>query len=479
MLRSLLEERSRHFSWALRIALPLLVFVGTLAYGVFFRETPIDLSTENVILGLGIVFVFVYFVFFSLELSRKETLLDQVTEGYTYEVFLERIRRECPATLAALQIGNLAEINEHHGVQKTDRILKHLVEILDKEVLSENGGEGYVGRKMGAEILLASSLPPERFQKEVEGFVARHPQIDGVDVSLNYAVIDNGNDDPEKALNQLRDLLVSQESVHPGPSRKVVDARELSREEETVLSLLKEEALSLSVRPLLNLKNGRKDLYEIGVSMRKSNGQWIPPKNFLPIINRHDMGTLYDRIIFRKVLELASLVDEDISFSFNLSPYSLRNETFMQEILEMLERSGVAPRRLIVELYERRQYHSMEKYFERLRILKRHGVRLCLDNFGASNASMEYLRHFPFDMIQLDRSFTQELKEEKGRSIVRSFVTLAHEMQMLIAVKWIDDLAVLKTAKSLGVDYAQGYAVGKVRAGEDLIRQYNPIKKGE
>ena len=479
MLRSLREERSRHFSWALRIALPLLVFIGAMSYGVFFRESPIDLSTENIILGLGIVFVFVYFVFFSLELSRKETLLDQVTEGYTYEAFLERIRRERPATLAALQIGNLAEINENHGVRTTDKILKRLVEILDREVLSQSEVRGYVGRKMGAEILLASPLPPERFQKELEAFVARHPQIDAIDISLNYAVIDNGNEDPEKALDQLRDLLVSQGSIHPGPSRKVVDARELNQEEETVLSLLKEEALSLSVRPLRNLKTGREDLYEIGVSMRRHDGRWIPPKNFLPIINRHDMGALYDRIIFRKVLELAALVDEEISFSFNLSPYSLRNETFMREILEILQSSGVSPGRLIVELYERRQYHSLEKYFERLRILKRHGVRLCLDNFGASNASMEYLRHFPFDMIQLDRSFTRELKEEKGRSIVRSFVTLAHEMQMLIAVKWIDDPEILKAAKSMGVDYAQGYAIGKVRAAEELIRRYNPIKKGE
>jgi len=479
MLRSLEEERSRHFKWALRISLPLLVFIGALGYGVFFRESPIDFSTENVVIFLGIVFVVVYFIFFSLELSRQESLLDPTTGGYHYEAFLTRIRRDRPRTLAALHIANLAEINENFGVRKTDRILKALVERLGSEVLAAPKSEGYVGRKMGAEILLASMLPPKEFQGLLERFVASHPHLEGADLSYQYAVVYNTGEEPEKALEQLRDLLISQSSVPPGTDRKVMDARELSREEETILSLLKDEALSLAFRPMRNLHTGEEDLYEVGVTMRHPDGGWIPPKIFLPIINRHEQGKIYDRILFRKVLETAILVDENISFSFNLSPYSLRDDDFVEGILHQLKEMEVAPARLIVELYERRQHHSMERYFERLKILKKHGVRLGLDNFGASNASMEYLRHFPFDMIQLDRSFTPELGGEKGRSIVRSFVSLSHEMGMLIAVKWVDNRKILQEARELGIDYAQGYAVGKMRSADELIRRFNPIRKGD
>ncbi len=479
MLRSLEEERSRHFKWALRISLPLLVFIGALGYGVFFREGPIDFSPENVVIFLAIVFVVVYFIFFSLELSRQESLLDPTTGGYHYEAFLTRVRRDRPQTLAALHIANLAEINENFGVRKTDQLLKVLVERLENEVLSTPKGNGYVGRKMGAEILLASTLAPEEFQSLLERFVASHPQLEGADLSYQYAVVHNIGEKPEKALEQLRDLLVSQSTTRPGSERKVMDVRELSREEETILSLLKDEALSLAFRPMKNLHTGKEDLYEVGVTMRHPDGGWIPPKVFLPIINRHEQGKIYDRILFGKILETAALVDENVAFSFNLSPYSLRDDSFVQEILGMLREAEVAPSRLIVELYERRQHHSMERYFKRLKILKKHGLRLGLDNFGASNASMEYLRHFPFDMIQLDRSFTQELGGEKGRSIVRSFVSLSHEMGMLIAVKWVDDRRILQWAQEQGVDYAQGYAVGKIRGTDELIRQFNPIRKGE
>ncbi|WP_456432505.1 EAL domain-containing protein [Nitratifractor sp.] len=474
MLRSLQEERSRHFRMALRIALPILVFFFALAYGVFFREAPISLTLQNVVILGGTVFAVVYFVFFALELSRKETLLDRVTEGYHYDAFLDHLKKHHPQTLAAVQVSNLGEINESFGVAKADAILRGVVRELDRYVLETVDRDGFIGRRMGSEILLGLDAPTPKVEAALEEMLEQVNRIGGVDVELRSAVIANTVDDPQKAIEQLHDLLHMQRSELPGPVPASADALEMSKEEYRILHALESGAIRLSFRPLLNLHTDRIDLYELSVYLEGEEGRRILPKEFLPVINRKEKGELYDRLVFEKVLEVAALIDPEIRFSFNLSPYSLRSDAFLQTMFDALDRSRVDPRRLIVEIYERRKYHSVERYFSYLRRLKGRGILLGLDNFGSSNASMEYLRSFPFDMIQFDRSFTKRIDNEMDRAMMRSLVAMAIERRILTAVKWVDREELLETFRAMGVDYAQGYAVASVLTESELIRRYNP-----
>jgi len=478
MLQSVREERSRHFKLALRIGIPVLLFVFLLAYVVFFREERIEWNTETVAILLAMIFVIVYFIYFALELSRKETLLDRVTDGYHYDSFLQRIAAGKPRTLAAIKIDNLATINENYGVARADSILRNLVEILHTTLLAELDQNGSIGRKTGAELLLALDREPEEVEKTLRGFCQTHQQIDGVEVHLVFAVIRNNILDPSKTLEQLRDLLVKHSYAEPEETReKIPDARLLSEEEQQVLQVLEQGGIQLSFRPLLNLHTGKRDIYEIAVKMVTEEGQTIPPRNFLPIVNRHNLGIEYDLLIFKRLLAVAPLIDEKISFTFNLSPFSLRREEFITELFSLAEQSHVSSRRFIIELYERRRHHRLEEYLQDLKRVKSHGFRLCLDNFGSSNASMEYLRHFPFDMIQIDREYTKGLEEKKSLSVFKSFISMAHEMGMITAAKWVDEAQTIDKLRELGIDYIQGYASGPIYTEEKFIRVYNPIKE--
>jgi EAL domain-containing protein (putative c-di-GMP-specific phosphodiesterase class I) len=90
---------------------------------------------------------------------------------------------------------------------------------------------------------------------------------------------------------------------------------------------------------------------------------------------------------------------------------------------------------------------------------------------------MEYLRHFPFDMIQFDRDYTFDLERGKSLSILRSFITMAHEIRMLTGAKWVDSREKVATMKELGVDYIQGYAAGKILREEEFVALHNPPKE--
>jgi len=479
MLQSVKEERARHFQLAMRVGIPLLLFVFLMAYAVFFHEDRIEFNSATLAIFAAMVFVIVYFIYFALELSRKETLLDRVTEGYHYGSFVNRVRRCRPRTLAAAQISNLSVINETFGVNRADRLLRTLVKEISGEVLQEFGREGWIGRKNGAEFLIAADGEPEEIEKKLEEFFKTHTVLEDVEVDCAFAVIRNNIENPEKAIEQLRDLLVRRSSESKqAPVFAVSDARKLSEEEMEVVRALENRALSLQFRPLKNLRSGRADIFEVVVKMKAQDGRFIAPRDFLPIINRHDLGGEYDLLIFEQVLQTAGLIDEKISLSFNLSPFSLRKEIFIERFFEMLEKSGVSPSRLIVELYERKRHHRLEEYLERLKILKRRGIRLCLDNFGSSNASMEYIRHFHFDMIQFDRDYTLDLGKEENLSILKSFISMAHEMNMLTGAKWVDSQEKVAVLERLGVDYIQGYAAGRVMDESEFISVHNPLDKG-
>jgi EAL domain-containing protein (putative c-di-GMP-specific phosphodiesterase class I) len=90
---------------------------------------------------------------------------------------------------------------------------------------------------------------------------------------------------------------------------------------------------------------------------------------------------------------------------------------------------------------------------------------------------MEYLRHFPFDMIQFDREFTQEINNKKTVAVFRSFIAMAKEMEIITVAKWVDSPQQIQRLKELGIDYIQGYATGTIYNEEEFIRAYNPMKE--
>jgi EAL domain-containing protein (putative c-di-GMP-specific phosphodiesterase class I)/GGDEF domain-containing protein len=487
MLDSEKEERARHFKLALRVGIPLLIFIFLMAYGVFFKEDKIEWNLETWALLGAMIFVIVYFIYFALEISRKETLLDRITGGYHYDSFIDRAKKHPPKSLAVLQVNNLPIINENFGVKRADNLLKHLVRLLGDESLAKSASNIYIGRKNGSEFLIASDSEAEVLEKLLEEFIEKHKIIDDIDIAYSVAVIRNNIDDPEKSIDQLRDLLarseckrvVDEEEVLPQKSINLIpDAQKLSKEEQEVLDALNRQTLSFQFRPLMNLHTNEVDIYEVSVKLISPiDNRPITPKVFLPIINRQNFGEHYDFLIFKNVLNVARLIDNHISLSFNISPFSLRKNSFIEKIFKELDESKIDSSRLMVELYERRKHHRLDEYLERLKVLKHKGIRLCLDNFGSSNASMEYIRHFPFDMIQLDRDFVLNLDNEQNRSIIKSFVSMAKEMNMLSGAKWVDSQDKVDTLKELNIDYIQGYVAGRILSEDELINLFNPLEK--
>ena len=211
----------------------------------------------------------------------------------------------------------------------------------------------------------------------------------------------------------------------------------------------------------------------IAVKLNSETHKDILPRVYLPIINRLGLGRDYDLTLIKHVIDFLPLVDETISFTFNLSPFSLRDSSFQEKLFAYLEEKQVNPSRLIIQLYERKTHHDLSGYLNTLKNFRSHGIRICIDNFGSSNASMEYMKHFKFDMVQFDRDYVTHLEDETTYAMLHSLIDMAKNLHIQTVAKWVDNKTQEKKLKTLGIDYIQGFGVSKPIDEEVLINRYN------
>ena len=476
MLRSEEEERARKFTLAMRAGIPVFILIGLVIYGTFFQNENLHWGLRESLITAGLIFVTTYFIFFLLEEDGQKSLVDQVTGSYNYPAFLKYYRDKRPASLGILLIKNFEIINENYGIDEINTMLKTLVFQLDAMLQAEGIDRAVIGRREGEEFIIGAPAGTSRLRKAIETFSSNLPVIRDIELDYRYAVIGEPEDALEKTLWHLHDMILSQSEnteEEPKPPANPIEKIQFGEQEQAIVEAIQNRRITFSFRPLLQVKSEEVDTYELSVTLRMPDGSTLLPRIYLPVVNRLGFGREYDRAILDHVLEILPLLDAKTAFSFNLSPFSLRNSEFQSFAFEKIAQSGIDPSRLIIELYERKTHHNLEGYLKTLSAFRARGVRICIDNFGSSNASMEYMRHFKFDMVQFDRDFVGKLDDQNTHAMLRSLVEMSRSLGITTVAKWVDKPEQKATLIAMGIDYLQGFGIGKPLSEEQIINRYN------
>ncbi|SFZ98641.1 diguanylate cyclase/phosphodiesterase (GGDEF & EAL domains) with PAS/PAC sensor(s) [hydrothermal vent metagenome] len=477
MLLSELKERERRFKLALRAGIPIVILIFLVLYSTILKDNQQDISfdLETALMSSAILFISVYFIYFLIDLSVKETLIDNATHGYNEKAFISQIVKYKPNTLALLVIKNLSTISENYSNDDVDLLLYNIVHKLDNMLRKKGFKDTLISRRYGAEFLIAINNNENNVQEIFEEFTSSNKIMNEIEIDYNFSIITNIGDDIEKDILYLKDLLPSQKrSITNSKNVRVSkDAKELSQIEDCIIGALKNNDLILSYRPLLNTQTNKIDIYEISVKLKSKGPEPILPRIYLPILNRLGLGRDYDFALVKKVLETLPLIDDEISLSFNLSPFSLRDEKFQNNFFDYLDRSAVDSNRLIIELYERKTHHDLSGYLKTLNKFRTRGVRIAIDNFGSSNASMEYMKNFRFDIVQFDRDYVTKLDDSNTYTMLESLVEMSKNLHIVTVAKWVDNEMQKEKLKKLGINYFQGFGIGKPISQNKLIDIYN------
>ena len=151
--------------------------------------------------------------------------------------------------------------------------------------------------------------------------------------------------------------------------------------------------------------------------------------------------------------------------SVNLSGRQLDTAALVDNVADVLQRTGLEPNLLGLEITESVVMRDPEASTTLLRALKDLGVRLAVDDFGTGYSSLAYLRRFPVELLKVDRAFVDGLDSQAGdaedRAIVAAVVSLAHTLGMQAIAEGVETAEQLSELRSLGCDMAQGFLIAR------------------
>ena len=192
----------------------------------------------------------------------------------------------------------------------------------------------------------------------------------------------------------------------------------------------------------------------------------IPPLTFIPVAE--DCGLIVPLGAYvmeracRDALSWQHEADAPVQVAVNVSSVQFARDSFVEEVVEILERTGLPANLLQIELTESATLIGIERAAATMLRLKNLGVGVVMDDFGSGYSSLSYLPKFPFDALKIDRSFVSELPaSDETRALVQSILTLGHNLGMKVIVEGIENHAQLQLMRQLGGDEAQGFLLGR------------------
>jgi EAL domain-containing protein (putative c-di-GMP-specific phosphodiesterase class I) len=468
MLVSQKIERERKFKLALRAGLPILALIGLIVYSVF-QEENIILNTVVIALFIAMCFITVYFIFFIIELSASEKMIDDVTNIFKEQSFIKVAKKYKTDVIALIEIGNFDTIEEFYNTFEIENMLKIFVNKLNMSLKQNDFNFTIMGRRNHNGFLIATKGDDkEKLLDTIKVFTDKNNKINTIDIEYNFAITDSTKL-YDKTILYLKDLIKIQKNTSKTESLenniKIEDIEKLT------LQALEHKNLIFTYKPLMSLKDNNINIYEVFVKLKANNSEDLLPRFYLPILNSLGLSREYDLTIAKHIVRILEKIDKNVSIAFNLSPFSLRDVGFQKKLLKIIKSSDINPSRIIIQLYEKKTHHDLSGYLKILESLRDEGVRICIDNFGSSNSSMDYLRHFNFDMIQFDRDYTQNIYDDKTSSILSSMVEMSKKNSITTIAKWVDKKEQKELLEAFDIDYIQGFEVHKPLYEDEFLNK--------
>jgi len=155
-----------------------------------------------------------------------------------------------------------------------------------------------------------------------------------------------------------------------------------------------------------------------------------------------------------------------MAVSVNLSPISLLDPRLVERMLVLVSYHGLSPRSLIVEITETSLATHHETIAPNLKALRRSGVRIAIDDFGAGNTSLALLRSLEVDMVKVDRSFIAGIGASPvDEAIVESVIEIARTRDLIVVAEGVEKQSQHHWLALRGCDYVQGYLFRKSNVG--------------
>ncbi len=396
--------------------------------------------------------------------------------------------------LLLLDLDRFKEINDTFGHQTGDSLLQEVGQRLRDRLRAGDTIARLGGDEFGVLLPDADAQAAVRAARTILEALQQPLVLEGqeleVGASIGIALSPEHGSDPDALLRRAD---VAMYVAKRGHTRLAVYDPEQDHHSPARLQLVGElrraigtDGLILHYQPKVSFRTGKVVGSEALVRWNHPQRGTVPPDEFIALAENTGLIRPLSRWVLNDALrQQRAWQDADLFLpvSVNLSTRDLLDSQLPELVATLLARWNIAPSSLKLEITESAVMADAERAIDVLGQLRAMGVRIAVDDFGTGYSSLSYLKRLPVDELKIDRSFVEHIaSDENDVAIVRSTVSLAHDLGLTVVAEGIEDRASWDVLARLGCDIVQGYYVSKPLAADALVewlRQQPSVEERE
>lgn len=388
-------------------------------------------------------------------------------------------RADSSFALLVLDLDNFKEINDTLGHHFGDLILIEVSKNLKKSLrgsdsLTRLGGDEFAillhdTDVDGTNVCVTRIINNLKAPIEAEG-----TQIE-CRASIGCAVYPQHGEDPKNLLKHADIAMYQCKQSHSSfvtydPGHDSYSVRNLSLMND-LRKAVEQDQITVHYQPMIDVNSkitvaiealARWDHHELGV---------ISPGEFIQIAERIGIIEKLTFSVLNQALQtLDSLIKKgyNLNLSINISSFCLQNSFFPEQLISVLQKAGISPNRIELELTESAVMHNLDSARNILNQLHNAGFIIAIDDFGTGFSSLAYLKELPVDILKIDRSFIFDIDNKKSDAIVRSIIELAHNLDFKVIAEGIETEKTLMHLQEINNDIVQGYLFSRPLPSDEM-----------
>jgi len=405
-------------------------------------------------------------------------------EEYLQELLINVREEDKQHVLFYLDLDNFKIVNDTCGHVAGDELLKQLPALFNEvlrsgDIVARLGGDEFGVILQNCGLQQAATIADKIRQKIKDYRFIWDDKTFEIGVSIGVIGINADNAEMSQVLSSAdvacyaaKDAGRNRVHVYEPSDEAVSERYGQMHWTARISKALTENRFQLYQQPIVGLENNDRSHLEILLRMIDENENIIPPGAFMPAAERYGLMPDIDRWVISEVFRFMGKDDPadpikgtDRIFAINLSGDSINDGTLLAYILKEKEKYKVSLTNVCFEITETVAISNLSKATVFINELKNYGCQFALDDFGSGLSSFAYLKNLPVDYLKIDGSFVKDVsRDEIDRAMVESIQQIGEVMKLRTIAEHVEDESTLKVLEEIGVDYVQGFHLGRPEA---------------
>ena len=448
----------------------------------YFFSTFLDSVIYDLLLFI-LLFVIIFYIFKKtkrfntiLELTVRDKtkelqdllVIDDLTSLPNRRSLIEdiKIQKSSSMHLALLNIDRFKDINDFYGHEVGDEILKEISSSILR-ILDIKDSTLYKLPSDEFAIFTSTEISKQQFKEKVTDVIKSvvktqiNTQENAIFIALSCGIASN-----EETIMAKADMALK---ISKSDKREIViysqdiDSSALITQNIKSVTLIKDsiekDNFTPFFQPIFNAHTQKIEKYEALVRIVQDSGTIIAPYMFLEVAMKSKLYPSITKAMIEKSFEFFK--DKDFEFSLNLSINDILNPATITLILDSLK-AFPNPHRVVFEILESDKIGNYEELKKFIELVKSYGCKVAIDDFGSGYSNFAHILELNVDYLKIDGSLVKFIiTDNNSRVITKTIINFASSLGLKTIAEFVEDKDSLEMLKKMGVDYVQGYYIGK------------------